>query len=135
MLVDAFSDLLRKSEVVANQVGRVEVQCRQRGGIREVKHLVKIGGEPPQLSRKEILNAQALVMCLECQLCHDTRSGEAEIQDWKAVWRVVPSTDSPSPVPAARIETPGLIPEGDGAQPGGDDSSECSRVERGHVRQ
>ena len=60
MLVGSLADLIGEQTVVAEKVGRIDVERRQGGAMREIKHLGELDRDSPELTRQQIANRQTL---------------------------------------------------------------------------
>lgn len=77
--------------------------------VGEVEDLLEIGADLEQLARRQGVDVEALPLCRSRQIGDDTRMGQAEVEDRKAVRRVEPAPAAATAVAAARVKALGLV--------------------------
>ena len=131
--VRRFANLLGERMARVDQIRRTEPHCREDRNVTQVEDLLEVRRYGPQLTRKEILDLDALPYCLAHELRRHAGSGEAQVDDGKAPGRVVPTPETSGAFAAARVEARRLVAVADTRETDETDAVQAGGVEARHL--
>jgi hypothetical protein len=127
------ANLLGERMARADQVAGTETRCREDRNVTQIESPLEVRGYGPQLTRKEILDLDALPYCLAHELRHRAGSGEAQVDDGEAPRWVVPTPETSGTFAAARVEARRLVAVADPREIDETDAVQAGGVEARHL--